>query len=103
MIDRARLERRTTELSRIAGRGPSVSRLGLSSDEQQARELVGGEIRREHARQKPPAMAEALDEARPAVAVGDGIAGIDQRLRVVDDQRALADYYEACAAKVECS
>ena len=42
MIDRARLERRTTELSRIAGRGPSVSRLGLSSDEQQARELVAG-------------------------------------------------------------
>jgi len=42
VIDRARLERRTTELSRIAGRGPSVSRLGLSSDEQQARELVGG-------------------------------------------------------------
>lgn len=42
MIDRARLERRITELSRIAGRGPSVSRLGLSSDEQQARELVAG-------------------------------------------------------------
>ena len=42
MIDRARLERRTIELSRIAGHGPSVSRLGLSADEQRARELVGG-------------------------------------------------------------
>src|SRR6266704_6381492 len=42
MIDADRLERRTDELSRIAGRGTSVSRLGLSADEQQARELVGG-------------------------------------------------------------
>ena len=42
MIDRDRLERRVAELSRIAGRGTTVSRLGLSADEQQARELVGG-------------------------------------------------------------
>lgn len=42
MIDPARLERRTAELARIAGRGTSVSRLGLSADEQHARELVGG-------------------------------------------------------------
>ncbi len=42
MIDPGRLERRSQELSRIAGRGTSVSRLGLSADEQQARELVGG-------------------------------------------------------------
>ena len=42
MIDRERLERRSAELSRIAGRGTSVSRLGLSADEQQARDLVGG-------------------------------------------------------------
>ena len=42
MIDRDRLERRSGELSRIAERGTSVSRLGLSADEQQARELVGG-------------------------------------------------------------
>jgi len=42
VIDRDRLERRCAELSRIAGRGTSVSRLGLSADEQQARELVGG-------------------------------------------------------------
>jgi allantoate deiminase len=42
LIDRDRLERRCAELSQIAGRGTSVSRLGLSADEQQARELVGG-------------------------------------------------------------
>jgi allantoate deiminase len=42
VIDVDRLERRSSELSRIAGRGTSVSRLGLSADEQQARELVGG-------------------------------------------------------------
>ena len=42
MIDPDRLERRTAELSRIAGRGTSVSRLGLSSDEQHARDVVGG-------------------------------------------------------------
>ena len=42
MIDPGRLERRTAELARIAGRGTSVSRLGLSADEQQARDLVAG-------------------------------------------------------------
>jgi allantoate deiminase len=42
VIDRDRLDGRSAELSRIAGRGTSVSRLGLSADEQQARELVGG-------------------------------------------------------------
>ena len=42
MIDADRLERRSAELARIAGRGTSVSRLGLSADEQQARDLVGG-------------------------------------------------------------
>ena len=41
MIDRERLERRMTELARIGGRGAAVSRLGLSADEQRARDLVG--------------------------------------------------------------
>jgi allantoate deiminase len=56
VIDPERLDRRSGELSRIAGRGNSVSRLGLSADEQQARELVAGwlvargaEIRRDAA------------------------------------------------------
>jgi allantoate deiminase len=42
VIDPERLDRRSGELSRIAGRGNSVSRLGLSADEQQARDLVAG-------------------------------------------------------------
>ena len=42
MIDRKRLGRRMTELARIGGDGTAVSRLGLSVDEQRARDLVGG-------------------------------------------------------------
>ena len=41
MIDRERLERRMTELARIGGRDTAVSRLGLSADEQRARDIVG--------------------------------------------------------------
>jgi len=41
VIDRKRLERRMTELARIGGTGTAVSRLGLSADEQRARDLVG--------------------------------------------------------------
>jgi allantoate deiminase len=42
VIDPGRLERRSAELARIGGSGTSVSRLGLSADEQRARDLVGG-------------------------------------------------------------
>ena len=42
MIDRGRLGRRIGELARIGGSGTSVSRLGLSAEEQQARDLIGG-------------------------------------------------------------
>jgi len=42
VIDRKRLGRRMTELARIGGDGTAVSRLGLSGDEQRARDLVGG-------------------------------------------------------------
>ncbi|HEV2012197.1 MAG TPA: Zn-dependent hydrolase [Candidatus Limnocylindria bacterium] len=41
-VDRARLEKRIGELSAIGGTGTSVTRLGLSPEEQRARELVGG-------------------------------------------------------------
>jgi len=41
VIDPKRLERRMTELARIGGSGTAVSRLGLSADEQRARDLVG--------------------------------------------------------------
>jgi allantoate deiminase len=56
VIDPGRLERHTTELARIAGSGTSVSRLGLSADEQHARDLVtrwlaakGAQVRRDPA------------------------------------------------------
>jgi allantoate deiminase len=42
VIDRVRLERRIAELSAIGGSGTSVTRLGLSAEEQRARELIGG-------------------------------------------------------------
>jgi allantoate deiminase len=40
-VDRERLARRTTELSAIGGSGSAVTRLGLSREEQAARDLVG--------------------------------------------------------------
>jgi len=56
VIDRGRLERRSAELARIGGSGTSVSRLGLSADEQRARDLVsawlaakGAQVRRDAA------------------------------------------------------
>ena len=45
MIDRGRLKRRIAELGSIGGRGDAVTRLGLSAEEQRARELVGGWLR----------------------------------------------------------
>ena len=44
-VDRARLERHQDELSAIGGKGTSVTRLGLTPDEQRARDLVGGWLR----------------------------------------------------------
>src|SRR6266542_2566106 len=43
--DRARLEKRIAELSAVGGSGTSVTRLGLSPEEQRARDLVGGWLR----------------------------------------------------------
>ncbi|HVR88103.1 MAG TPA: Zn-dependent hydrolase [Candidatus Limnocylindria bacterium] len=44
-VDRARLERHIVELSAIGGSGTSVTRLGLTADEQRARDTVGGWLR----------------------------------------------------------
>jgi allantoate deiminase len=41
-VDRARLGKRIAELAAIGGSGTSVTRLGLSPEEQRARELIGG-------------------------------------------------------------
>jgi allantoate deiminase len=49
-VDPARLERRIAELSAIGGSGTSVTRLGLSAEEQRARDLVGGWLRARDAR-----------------------------------------------------
>jgi allantoate deiminase len=56
VIDPQRLERRIEELARIGGSGTAVSRLGLSPDEQRARDLVaswltatGARVRRDSA------------------------------------------------------
>lgn len=46
MIDRARLAGRIDALAAIGGRGRGVTRLGLSVEEQAARELVGGWLAR---------------------------------------------------------
>ena len=57
MIDRERLERRMTELARIGGRDTAVSRLGLSADEQRARDLVGAWLSKRGARVRRDAAA----------------------------------------------
>lgn len=44
-VDRARLEQRIGELSAIGGSGTSVTRLGLSPEEQRARDLISGWLR----------------------------------------------------------
>lgn len=44
-VDRARLERHLNLLSGIGGAGTGVTRLGLSPEEQRARDLVGGWLR----------------------------------------------------------
>jgi len=57
VIDRERLERRMTELARIGGRDTAVSRLGLSADEQRARDLVGAWLSKRGARVRRDAAA----------------------------------------------
>jgi allantoate deiminase len=57
LIDPKRLETRMAELARIGGSGTAVSRLGLSADEQRARDLVGGWLSAKgaHVRRDPAA------------------------------------------------
>jgi len=57
MIDPGRLERRSSELARIGGTDTSVSRLGLSADEQRARDLVRGWLAAEGAKVRRDAAA----------------------------------------------
>ncbi len=80
-VDRARLERRIAELSAIGGSGTSVTRLGLSADEQRARDLVGGWLRSRGARVWRDAAANVygrFGDAGPAILVGSHIDSVPE-------------------------
>ncbi len=81
-VDRARLERRIAELSAIGGKGTSVTRLGLSSDEQRARDLVGGWLRARGATVWRDAAANVYgrfgDDRSPAILVGSHIDSVPE-------------------------
>ncbi|HEX9266751.1 MAG TPA: Zn-dependent hydrolase [Candidatus Limnocylindria bacterium] len=103
MIDADRLERRTDELSRIAGRGTSVSRLGLSADEQQARELVGGWLAARGAKVRRDAAANLFARfggQGEAVLVGSHLDSVPEGGRF-DGALGVLCAVEAVAALVE--
>ena len=80
-VDRARLERRIVELSAIGGSGTSVTRLGLSADEQRARDLVGGWLAARGARVARDAAANLfarIGGAGPAILVGSHLDSVPE-------------------------
>ena len=80
-VDRARLERHIDELSGIGGAGTSVTRLGLSVEEQRARDLVGGWLRARGAtiRRDPAANLYGRFGGRgPAILVGSHIDSVPE-------------------------
>jgi allantoate deiminase len=80
-VDRARLGRRIDELSAIGGSGTSVTRLGLSPEEQRARDLVGGWLRARGARVWRDAAANLygrFGDSGPAVLVGSHIDSVPE-------------------------
>ena len=81
-VDRARLERRIAELSAIGGTGMSVTRLGLSAEEQRARDLVGGWLRARGATVRRDAAANLYgrfgDDRSPAILVGSHIDSVPE-------------------------
>ena len=80
-VDGARLERHIAELSAIGGAGTSVTRLGLSPDEQRARDLVAGWLRaRGGAVRRDPAanLYGRFGGAGPAILVGSHIDSVPQ-------------------------
>jgi allantoate deiminase len=81
VIDAQRLERRMNELARIGGSGTAVSRLGLSAEEQQARDLVGGwlALRGAKVRRDPAANLFArFGGAGPALLVGSHLDSVPE-------------------------
>jgi allantoate deiminase len=79
--DRARLERRIGELSRIGGTGTAVTRLGLSREEQQARDLVGSWLAARGARVRRDGAANLIARFGgdgPAVLVGSHLDSVPE-------------------------
>jgi len=80
-VDPVRLEKRIGELSAIGGSGTSVTRLGLSPDEQRARDLIGGWLRARGATIRRDAAANVygrFGDAGPAVLVGSHIDSVPE-------------------------
>jgi allantoate deiminase len=80
-VDRARLERRIGDLSAIGGSGTSVTRLGLSPEEQRARDLIGGWLRARGATVWRDAAANIYGRfgaAGPAILVGSHIDSVPE-------------------------
>ena len=81
-VQPARLERRIAELSAIGGSGTSVTRLGLSPEEQRARELVAGWLGARGALVRRDAAANLYgrvgDESGPAILVGSHIDSVPE-------------------------
>jgi allantoate deiminase len=81
VIDLGRLERRTAELARIGGRNTSVTRLGLSAEEQKARDVVAGWLSARGAtvRRDPAANLFArLGGDGPAILVGSHLDSVPE-------------------------
>ena len=80
-VEPARLEQRIGELSAIGGLGTSVTRLGLSPEEQRARDLVGGWLRARDAKVWRDAAANIYGRfggAGPAILVGSHIDSVPE-------------------------
>jgi allantoate deiminase len=80
-VDRVRLEKRIGELSAIGGSGTSVTRLGLSPEEQRARDLIGGWLRARGAtvwRDPAANVYGRFGGAGPAILVGSHIDSVPE-------------------------
>jgi len=80
-VERARLEKRIGELSAIGGSGTSVTRLGLSADEQRAGDLIGGWLRARGATVWRDAAANVygrFGDTGPAILVGSHIDSVPE-------------------------
>ena len=80
-VDVTRLARRTAELSAIGGSGTAITRLGLSREEQAARELVGGWLASRGANVRRDAAANLVARFGgdgPAILVGSHLDSVPQ-------------------------